>query len=88
MTNYTYTLDCKFDARKSFYGKATIEVDFDRNEKRLKSYGTLAAVVNMETGKTDVLNLQSSTTTRHVREFLLQEGKEAGTKSQIARMYM
>ena len=56
------------DSRKSFYGKAIIE-----DGVKLYSYGTLVASV--EPGqRPKVYNLQSRTTARHVREFLLQNG--------------
>ena len=38
-------------------------------------------------GKPVVYNLQSLTTTRHVREWLKQNGFEATTKKQIAKDY-
>ena len=78
-----YELIARFDSRKSFYGKARVMET--ENIKRLYSYETeVAAVIN---GTPVVYNLQSQTTTRHVREFLKQEGFKAESKAQIAKDY-
>lgn len=72
-------LEPVYDSAASFYGKA--ETDGDK----LYSYNTLVA--EMKDGKPVVYNLQSLTTTRHVREWLKQNGFEATTKKQIAKDY-
>lgn len=72
-------LEPVYDNAASFYGKA--ETDGDK----LYSYNTLVA--EMIDGKPVVYNLQSLTTTRHVREWLKQNGFEATTKKQIAKDY-
>ena len=74
----TYDLDCRYDTRNSFYGKAVVEETTNNNVKdyKLYSYGTLVAryteVGNIKTyyyfGK------YSQTTTRHQKEFFKQHG--------------
>ena len=64
-------LDARYDSRRSFYGKAYIEEK--RGEKVLFSYHTKVA-----RKKADKVTLgqsydYSSTTLRHVKEFLKQE---------------
>ena len=79
-----YDLDCRYDSRKSFYGKAQIE---ERQEIQdcmtytileLYSYGTLVARIteNTETNKAtcEYLGKYSQTTTRHQKEFFKQYG--------------
>ena len=71
----------QYDARKSFYNKA--ETDDDK----LYSYGTLVAeIVNGEPVLHDKWDY-SATTIRHVKEWLQQNGFEAGTKQEIGRKY-
>lgn len=70
------------DSRKSFYNKA--ETDDDK----LYSYGTLVAEI--KDGK-PVLYPEwdySATTLRHVKEWLQQNGFEAGSKADIAKRYL
>jgi hypothetical protein len=83
MEKNIYGLKPKYDSAKSFYRKAMVETD--GNAKKLYSYDTLVASVKNGVG--EVYNLQSKTTTRHVREFLLQEGCDAGTQKQIYQDY-
>ena len=71
----------EYDARKSFYNKA--ETDDDK----LYSYGTLVAeIVDGEPVLHDKWDY-SATTIRHVKEWLQQNGFEAGTKQEIGRKY-
>jgi hypothetical protein len=71
----------EYDARKSFYNKA--ETDDDK----LYSYGTLVAeIVDGEPILHDKWDY-SATTIRHVKEWLQQNGFEAGTKQEIGRKY-
>ena len=80
-------LSTQFDSRKSFGGKAKVVTDSDGTQI-LYSYNT--PVVELEKGKKVKLLPQwdsSATTLRHVREFLLQNGFEAGSKAQIAKLY-
>ena len=76
----SHILECEYDSRQSFYGKAFVEVqknDFEIT-KDLYSYGTLVAsiVENFETHKIIYKDFGrfSQTTTRHQKEFFRQEG--------------
>jgi hypothetical protein len=73
----------KFDSRKDFYGKARV---FEEDGKKvLVSYNT--RVAEIENGKPKVFGLYSSTTTRHIKEFLLQNGFKAESSKQIMQDY-
>ncbi len=72
-------LEPKNDARKSFYNKAVEDGD------KLYSYGTLVAEI--KDGQPIVYNVQSQTTLRHVKEWLLQKGFTAINKKQIIKDY-
>lgn len=73
-------LECIYDARKSFYGKAKVEYNKTTYEsvKDLYSYGTLVAsvVCNYEGHYTLYMyyGKYSQTTTRHQKEFFKQCG--------------
>lgn len=79
-----YDLECIYDSRKSFYGKAKVKVIREEQDnmmyttKELYSYGTLVAVatLNEETNidTFEYLGKYSCTTTRHQKEFFKQEG--------------
>lgn len=79
-----YNLDCRYDARKSFYGKAQVEEKEEIQDDmlytiyELYSYGTLVARIteNEETNKAtcEYLGKYSQTTTRHQKEFFKQNG--------------
>jgi hypothetical protein len=79
-------MNTQFDSRKSFYGKAHVVTDDDGTEI-LYSYNT--PVVKIKDGKVELLAQwdSSQTTLRHVKEFLRQNGFEATSKSQIAKVY-
>lgn len=80
----TLELTPQFDSRASFYGKARIE--FDGLTTNLISYETkVATVLN---GEVEVFGTYSSTTLRHIKEFLLQRGFKAETKAQIEKDYI
>lgn len=66
---FEYELECRFDSRKSFYGKARV-VDYENGKKELYSYNTLVSVC--ENGKVTDLGKWSQTTSRHQREFRKQ----------------
>lgn len=73
-----YELDCRYDTRASFYGKAEVleQTMTDWAEKDLYSYGTLVAKI-IETKKTKKFinyGKYSQTTTRHQKEFFRQNG--------------
>lgn len=79
-----YELSCNYDSRKSFYGKAQVEVN--EGTKALYSYGT--KVCEIKDGIPRVTwRGYSQTTYRHIREFLLQEGFGKYTKEMIAGLY-
>lgn len=75
-----YNLECEFDARKSFYKKAKVEVQKDNFEctKYLYSYGVLVSSVVFNYKKNIIaykyFGKYSQTTTRHQKEFFKQEG--------------
>lgn len=75
-----YNLNCEYDTRKSFYGKAQVEQKEENSLiiNNLYSYGTLVAqrITNVDTMKTTYkyLGKYSQTTTRHQKEFFRQNG--------------
>lgn len=75
-----YDLECRFDIRQSFYGKAKVEITRSSYEQTidLYSYGTLVASVidnfNDMTRKYIYNGQYSQTTTRHQKEFFKQQG--------------
>ena len=80
-------LEARYDSRASFYNKARIEDD--GTAIRLYSYETHVATFHKATREVALMPLwdHSATTLRHVREFLRQMGKEAGSKKEIAALY-
>lgn len=64
-----YELEARFDAHKSFYGKAHI-VDHEDGVVELQSYNTI--VSRCVNGKVEELGKWSHTTTRHQTEFRKQ----------------
>jgi hypothetical protein len=79
------------DSRKSFYGKARVSINPVDGDLELVSYSTRVAVIhepNDDTNKTaSVYGTYSSTTLRHIKEFLLQNGFRAENKKQILADY-
>ena len=76
-------LQTQFDSRKSFYGKA--KVLYQKGKLVLESYGTnVAEIVN---GKPRVFGTYSTTTLRHIKEFLKQNGFKAENTKQIMKDY-
>ena len=79
-----YELQCRFDTRKSFYGKAQVKETTETQDSmeyttlELYSYGTLVARItkNKETclSTCEYLGKFSQTTTRHQKEFFKQYG--------------
>ena len=59
----------RYDARKSFYGKARV-VDHEDGTLELQSYDTI--VSRCVNGKVEELGKWSATTTRHQKEFRKQ----------------
>lgn len=79
-----YELMARYDARQSFYGKAkVIELS---NKTALKSYDTIVAVI--KDGKPMVRGDYSQTTTRHIKEFLKQNGFWVETKKDIMKFFV
>ena len=64
-----YELEARFDARKSFYGKAHV-IDHENGTIELLSYNTI--VSRCVNGKVEDLGKWSNTTTRHQKEFRKQ----------------
>ena len=72
-----------YDGRNSFYGKA--KTFYEGNKLILRSYETDVAYI--EDGQAVVKGSHSQTTTRHIKEFLKQEGFKAETTAQILKDY-
>lgn len=73
------------DARKSFYGKARVDID----DKGSTLYSYNVPVVRIVDGKVELLPRwnEPQTTLRHVKEFLKQYGFRADSLAQIGRDY-
>ena len=79
-----YELNCRYDARKSFYGKAVVIEKEESQDNyiykilELRSYSTIVARIteNTETNKAtcEYFGKYSQTTTRHQKEFFKQYG--------------
>lgn len=67
-----FELTTRFDARKSFYGKAKV-IDQGNGFYELLSYDTI--VSECKNGKVTHLGKYSATTTRHQKEFERQFSK-------------
>lgn len=78
-----YELNCTYDSRKSFYGKARVREE--DGKLILISYTTEVAYI--ENGKASVLGEWSGTTSRHIKEFLRQNGFKAENTKQILKDY-
>lgn len=63
---FIFELSARYDARKSFYGKAHV-IDHENGLLELCSYNTI--VSRCENGKVTHLGKWSQTTTRHQKEF-------------------
>ena len=81
----TTELTTKYDSRNSFYGKARVETSSTTGEVYLVSYQT--KVASIHDGIAIVYGLHSNTTTRHIKEFLLQNGFKAENSKQIMKDY-
>ncbi len=69
--------------QKSFYGKAKIQKD--NNSIKLISYAT--TVAEIKNGQVKIFGWYSVTTTKHIKEFLAQNGFTVGTKAQLEKLY-
>lgn len=85
----TYELKAVYDARNSFYGKATVEERKD-GSKVLRSYNHPVAAVMHGTPyrTTDSISDLTATTMRHVREFFRQEGWLYGNQTLTRKEFM
>lgn len=82
-----YILEPIHAKQKSFHGKASVRV-LENGDKYLISYTTHVASVTAD-GKAEILDMYSSTTTKHIKEFFTQEGFEIGkTTKDMVKMYM
>lgn len=80
-----YGLEPRYDARKSFYGKAQVDTGDKGDKNKLYSYGTLVAEI--KDGKPVVYGTYSQTTLRHIKDWLKQNGFKAETSRQILADY-
>lgn len=73
-----YYLQCRYDTRQSFYGKAKVKETsyIGLNLIELYSYGTLVAKIEEKEDKKVYIYMgkYSQTTTRHQKEFFKQNG--------------
>lgn len=81
-----YGLEPRYDARKSFYGKAQVDTGDKGDKNKLYSYDTLVAEI--KDGKPVVYGTYSQTTLRHIKDWLKQNGFKAESKAQIEKDYM
>lgn len=77
-------LEPLFTNQKSFYGKAKV---FHNGMGDLVLFSYDAPVAGITEGQPRVYNLDSATTVKHVKEFLLQGGFKAVSKDQIKEDY-
>ncbi len=80
-----YGLEPRYDARKSFYGKAQVDTGDKGDKNKLYSYDTLVAEI--KDGKPVVYGTYSATTLRHIKDWLKQNGFRADTSKQIMADY-
>lgn len=78
-----WELKPRYDRAKSFYKKAKVK-EFD-GKKVLQSYST--DVAEITNGVPFVRGTYSQTTTRHIKEFLRQQGFKADTSKQMMKDY-
>lgn len=75
-----FDLECRYDSRASFYGKAKVEIKEDNicYNELLYSYGTLVAIYSedkmSDKKQYTYCGKYSQTTTRHQKEFFRQKG--------------
>ena len=81
-----YSLNPEYEGRKSYYGKAIVETD-NHGTSTLYSYNTkVAEIKDNEVTLFPAWN-KSTTTLRHVKEFLKQNGFKADSMAQMKRDY-
>jgi hypothetical protein len=84
----SYYLQPNYDTRNSFYDKARVEIDGDI--KILYSYETKVSYIkDLDNGEFEVvvLGVWGDTTTRHIKEFLLQNGFEVGSGKKMFEIH-
>ena len=70
--------------QKSFYGKA--KIIRENGIIKLKSYDTIIAEI--KNGKLHINGFYSATSTKHLTEFVRQNGFKTGTKKELEKMYL
>lgn len=68
---HTYELQARFDARKSFYGKAHV-IEYADGTKQLKSYNTIVCEISPKGVFKLLWDGKTQTTNRHIKEFRKQ----------------
>lgn len=86
MAQITFELTPVFDSAKSFYKKA--HVRYEDNKKVLVSYTTDVATIDQTTNTLVVHGSWGATTTRHIKEFALQNDFYYKNKKQMENDYM
>jgi len=76
-------LQCKYDSRKSFGGKAVLIHNDELTITELKSYNTIVAHYVHVTNEVVVYGYYSSTTARHINEFLQFYGFDKMSKQEM-----
>ena len=74
-------LQAIYSSQKSFYNKAQVEHTPD-NHKILYSYNTKVCELN-ENGQIIEIGYYSATTSRHINDFIMQNGHNKMTKKEI-----
>lgn len=80
-----YSLDCRYDSRASFYNKARV-TEYKDGTQILTSYNTRVAVIKND--RAFINGFYSQTTTRHIKEFLKQNGFKVVNREQLSKDYM
>ena len=75
-------LECEYENRSTFWGA---EITEENGVKTLTSYNT--EVCEIKNGQVKIFGFYSSTTLRHIKEFLKQNGFKAETKDQMFNDY-
>jgi len=81
-----YELIPQFDSRKSFHKKAMVKTE--DNKKILYSYKTKVCIIDLDTNTAQIISLFSDTTTRHIKEFLLQNNFKVEDTNQLKKDYI
>lgn len=79
-----YELRTIYSTQKSFYGKAFVEI-LSNGSKMLYSYNTLVCTLRPD-NKISHIGYYSQTTTKHINEFLMQNGHNGMSKKEIEKL--